>query len=283
MIIHSQTWWEVTVHDWRQTACRRRRFEGWRWNMKVCDHIKGCRHAKNNYLSGRTDVGFSALTRSAAFFGEFAFISVLVSFHNFLQILACKKINKKSRSRTNKAGEKHDKHKLPDWKEKSWLFSSVLIIRDITGTSAPWICLCTFFWTLSVFSNLSWQPSPFFSRVVQSKRRAALCCLRCDDPWCHPGVLIWLLTCISARSAGDWLAGASGTNYGAWCIWDYVSPDCSLIIVTLSAGSPRSAFGSVASVYLHVLSCTLKTPTSSTHAHHTLTLLFWLFHLILTS
>lgn len=45
--------------------------------MKVCDHIKGCRHAKNNYLSGRTDVGFSALTRSAAFFGEFAFISVL--------------------------------------------------------------------------------------------------------------------------------------------------------------------------------------------------------------
>lgn len=95
MIIHSQTWWEVTVHDWRQTACRRRRFEGiWRWNMKVCDHIKGCRHAKNNYLSGRTDVGFSALTRSAAFFGEFAFISVLVSFHNFLQILACKKKNK---------------------------------------------------------------------------------------------------------------------------------------------------------------------------------------------
>lgn len=161
------------MHDWRQTACRRRRFEGiWRWNMKVCDHIKGCRHAKNNYLSGRTDVGFSALTRSAAFFGEFAFISVLVSFHNFLQILACKKINKKSRSRTNKAGEKHDKHKLPDWKEKSWLFSSVLIIRDITGTSAPWICLCTFFWTLSVFVNLSWQPSPFFSRVVQSKRDA---------------------------------------------------------------------------------------------------------------
>lgn len=205
------------------------------------------------------------------------------SFHNFLQILACKKKKEnQDQGQTKQAKNTINTNSRTEKKKLTVLLRSNYS-RHHRNICPMNLSLYVFLNTFCVFKSLMatftfLQPS----RPVKA-RRTALCCLRCDDPWCHPGVLIRLLTCISARSAGDWLAGASGTNYGAWCVWDYVSPDCSLIIVTLSAGSPRSAFGSVASVYLHVLSCTLKTPTSSTHAHHTLTLLFWLFNLILTS